>query len=83
MYYIYLIQNEQKKIYYGYTNDLKRRLLEHNQIHKGFTNGHKWKLIYCEAYLSESDAKEREIHLKKHGQALRRLKSRIKSSLNL
>jgi predicted GIY-YIG superfamily endonuclease len=75
MYYVYLLKNEKtKEIYYGYTNDLDRRLLEHNM-------GHKWKLIYYEAYLSESDATTREIKLKHYGQTRTRLKNRLKESL--
>ncbi len=81
MYYVYLLQNEKSEIYYGSTNDLRRRLKEH-QAGKSFsTRGHCWELIYYEAYRDEQDAREREERLKYHGQALAQLKRRIKHSL--
>jgi len=81
MYYVYFIQNEINKIYYGRTNDLKRRMSEHNSGLSYSTKGHFWQLIYYEAYLVEYDARQREKQLKYHGQALAQLKRRIKSSL--
>lgn len=75
MYYVYLIKVEKpRRIYYtGYTNNLRRRLKEHNKK--------KPKLIYYEAYVSEKDAKARERKLKQRGQTIRRLKERLKDSL--
>jgi predicted GIY-YIG superfamily endonuclease len=44
--------------------------------------GHpEWKLVYYEAYCSESDARRRERKLKDHGNAIRELKKRIGDSL--
>ena len=63
-----------EKLYYGYTNDLERRFKEHSIKHK-------CKLIYYEAYLLESDAREREKKLKHYGQTRTCLKQRIKKSL--
>ena len=75
MHYVYLLRSEEtKELYYGYTANLKRRLKEHNA--KG-----KLALIYYEAYLSESDARERENKLKHYGQTRTRLKNRLKASL--
>jgi len=75
MYYIYLIQNRtNKSLYYGYTNDLYRRLREHNK------NGD-WELIYYEAYRSEEDARKREGKLKDYGQSRTHLKRRLSKSL--
>lgn len=77
MYFVYVLKiNHNKELYYGYTNNLERRLEEHN-----VSNG--WKLIYYEAYLSESDARNREERLKHYGQSRTHLKSRIKESLKL
>ena len=81
MSYIYLIQNEIDKFYTGSTNDLRRRLTDHNNSKVYSTRGHRWRLIYYEAYLAEADAREREHQLKFHGQALYRLKKRLKNSL--
>ncbi len=75
MYYVYVIKGMKTgKLYYGYSNDLKRRLRQHNQ--KGL-----YELIYYEAYKSEDDARRRERKLKDYGQAITALKSRLKESL--
>ena len=83
MYSIYVIQHTNtKQIYIGKTNNLKRRLNEHNTNQQTATvrkNG-EWKLIYAEAYRSKKDADERELKLKQHGSNKRWLKNRIKNS---
>lgn len=77
MYYVYVLRNDKtEELYYGYTNDLERRVKEHNVKHK-------YSLIYYEAYLSESDARERERKLKYYGQTRTCLKKRIKESLRV
>jgi predicted GIY-YIG superfamily endonuclease len=74
MYYVYLIKNSKtRKTYIGYTNNLRRRIKEHQNK--------KPELIYYEAYKNEIDAKEREKKLKQRGQTVRRLKERLKHSL--
>ncbi|MFH1578046.1 MAG: GIY-YIG nuclease family protein [Candidatus Omnitrophota bacterium] len=75
MYYVYVLRNvKTQELYYGYTNDLERRLKQHNGEHER-------KPIYYEAYLSESDARGRERKLKHYGQTRIRLKQRLKESL--
>ena len=76
MSYIYVLQSpDGTDIYIGFSNDLKRRMSEHEgSLHPG------WKLVYYEAYRSESDARRRERRLKNHGNAIRQLKQRIKDS---
>jgi len=81
MFYVYLLKNEEKSIYIGCTNDLKRRLSEHNLGKSDFTKGHKWEVVYYEAYKSKDDAFEREKKLKQHGYGKRHLKSRCRRSL--
>ncbi len=84
MYIVYIIQNTQtKQIYMGKTNDLKRRLIEHNSNQQKATRRKdgKWILVYAEAYRSKADADRREIKLKQHGSNKRWLKDRIKNSL--
>ncbi len=77
MYFVYLLKNEQtEELYYGYTNNLERRLKEHNVIDR-------WKLIYYEGYISELDARHRELKLKNYGQAGTHLKNRLKESLQV
>jgi len=82
MHYVYLIQNEVEEIYYGSTNDLRRRIFEHNNNKSFSTKNRKWKLVYYEAYFIENDAREREKRLKYHGQSLAQLKRRLKNSLS-
>ena len=67
--------------YTGSTNDLKRRVEEHNTGRVNSTkNRRPLKLIYYEACLSRDDATHREKYLKTyHGKAY--IKRRLKSYL--
>ncbi len=51
--------------YVGYTNNLKRRIAQHNSG-KGakFTRGRTWRLIYKENFKSKSKAISREYYIK-------------------
>ena len=84
MFYIYVLKSKvDGSTYVGFSNDLKRRLKEHNaQKNKSTRNEAPYELIYYESYKSESDAKHRERSLKRFAQAHRALKSRIKNSLD-
>lgn len=74
MYYVYLLKNKNTGRYYiGYTSDLRRRMREHANK--------KPLLVYYEAYLSEKDARKRELKLKQRGQGIRRLKERLFNSI--
>ena len=62
MYYIYiLLSKKNRRLYVGYTVDLRRRLREHQ---KGLVPSTKkdrpWELIYYEAYRNKWDALRRE-----------------------
>jgi putative endonuclease len=53
------------KYYVGYTNDLERRLLEHNRIKGKFTDGGiPWIVVHRELYGSKSEAMLREKSIK-------------------
>ena len=83
MFYVYILKSKKdNKLYIGFTNDLRKRFLEHN-TGKSFATKYRkpFELIYYEAYKSEADAKDREEKLKMYGQAYRRLKERLKNSL--
>ncbi|MCX6762051.1 MAG: GIY-YIG nuclease family protein [Candidatus Moranbacteria bacterium] len=82
MQYVYVLKNEDEELYYGCTDDLKKRFFQHNNNDSKFTKGHKWRLVYYEAYFAEEDAWEREKQLKQYGQALGQLKRRMKKSLS-
>ena len=83
MYYVYVLLNEEGRIYTGYTADLKQRLAAHSQGEVTSTRIGGWDLIYYEAYKAEEDARARERQLKKSGQARRWLKERIGKSVAL
>ena len=75
MYFVYVVKNlDNPELYYGYTNDLERRIKEHNSTRRCF-------LVYYEAFLSEQDARDRERKLKNYGQSRTHLRRRIKDSL--
>jgi len=66
MYYTYILQSlKNGSLYIGYSSDLKKRVETHNA---GKNNATKpfipYKLIFYEAFLDKSDAKNREIYLK-------------------
>tara|TARA_Y100001936_G_C15413883_1_gene331173 strand:- start:200 stop:463 length:264 start_codon:yes stop_codon:yes gene_type:complete len=66
--YLLISQNTPKLIsYVGYTNNLKKRLFDHNKS-KGakFTRGRRWKIIYKETYDNKSEAMKAEYKLKKN-----------------
>ena len=77
MAFVYFLINSPKKniSYIGWTNDLKKRLKQHNDGNGAkFTRGRKWKLIYFEILNNKKDALKREYELKKN----RRLRNYIK-----
>lgn len=83
MFCAYLIQSKKdKSLYIGYTNNIRRRLAEHNNNQSRYTkNKGPYELVYCEFYKSEIDAKLRESNLKRFAQAYTQLKIRIRNSL--
>lgn len=80
MHYVYVLRNP-RQFYIGSTNNLKKRLLEHNE-NKSFATKNRgpWKLIYYEASENEKDARTREKYLKT-AWGKRYLKNRIKHSI--
>ena len=82
MCYVYVIQNEKKQFYIGYTTNLHNRLAAHNAGENASTRGHKWHLVYFEAYVSERYALEREQSLKKNRRMKTILLNRVRESLS-
>ncbi len=62
MYYVYVLESKKNsRMYIGCTDNLQRRIDEHNNRENQSTkDGAPWKIIYYEAFLSKSDAYERE-----------------------
>jgi len=69
VFYVYILQSDADAgLYIGFTGDLRRRLVEH-QEGKSLSTSYRrpWRLIYYEAYLEEADAWGRERYLKSGG----------------
>ena len=67
MFFVYVLHSpEFNKIYIGFTSDLEKRLLSHNQLaNKGWTVKYRpWNLIHTESFSTKSDALQREKQLK-------------------
>ena len=83
MFYVYILKSKKDdELYIGSTNNLKRRVEEHNK-EKSFGTKFRtpFELVYYEAYKKESDARRRELSLKVRGNARRWLKERLQDSL--
>ena len=83
MYYVYIIKSiKDKQLYIGYTNNLPRRIKEHNsKLNTSTKSRTPFKLVYYEAYHNQQDAIKRESNLKLHAKALAQLTRRIRNSV--
>ena len=77
MYYVYIIYSPTvKKHYIGSSEDIARRLVEHNRnIVQSTKNRGPWKVIYTEGFSTKSQAITREHYIKslKGGNAFKKL----------
>ena len=66
MYTFYILYSERLDRYYvGYSNDIQRRISEHNRKKGKYTDyGIPWVLIYSEVYESKKAAMDRERYIK-------------------
>jgi putative endonuclease len=65
MFYVYVLLMRNKQFYTGFTDNLRRRMIEHNA--GGNKTTKKFlpvKLIFYEAFINEADARRREEYLK-------------------
>ena len=62
MYCVYILKSlKDNSQYIGYTADLKKRIMEHNNGLSNYTKSKKpWELLYYEAFKNRVDAKDRE-----------------------
>jgi putative endonuclease len=68
MYFVYILKSENHfKSYVGHTDNIDRRLKEHNDGKSIYTKMYKpWKLIYKEEFNNINDAIKREKYYKSH-----------------
>jgi len=83
MFYVYVLKSKKdNKLYFGYSENLKRRISEHK---RGKVDNTKHRLpvelIYYESYRNINDAKEREKSFKNSGSVYNGLVKRIKRSI--
>jgi putative endonuclease len=65
MYTVYILEDENKKLYKGLTNNLERRLREHKCGHTITTSKmSELKVIYSETYNDFEEARKRELYFK-------------------
>ncbi len=66
MYYVYILRSKiNKKLYKGFTTDLKQRLDKHNaKAVLSTKSGAPWSLVYYEAFSNKTDALREEKFLK-------------------
>ena len=62
----YILYSENiNKYYVGYTNNLERRIGEHNRIKGKFTDkGIPWRIVHTETFDNRIDAHKRELQIK-------------------
>lgn len=66
MYVVYVLESEtHKRVYIGMTNDLERRIKEHNNGKTKSTRFYKpWKVLFTESFSTRTEARKREKYLK-------------------
>jgi len=84
MYFVYILKSKvDGNLYVGSTNNLKKRLSEHNHgINKSTRYRIPLVLVYYEAYITEADARMREKKLKQFKNSYGELKKRIINSID-
>jgi len=66
MYYLYILKNTRQKNYTGVTENVGKRLHDHNSRRvKSTKSGCPWFVVHTESYATLSEAKQREWFLKR------------------
>jgi len=76
MYYVYIICSLSGRYYVGVTDDVARRVLQHNAgVSQWTARESGWRVVHTEEYPTLGDARRRELHIKrwKGGTAFKRL----------
>ena len=84
MFYVYLLKSKKDgNLYIGCTNNLEKRIDEHNnKLNFSTKNRAPFELVYFEGYKNKEEAFHREHNLKLQANALTGLKRRISKSLS-
>ena len=80
MHYVYILKLENGMLYKGSTQNVKRRIAEHERGKVRSTRGRNPKLVHVECYLLRTDAERREKFLKTT-EGIRLLKQQIRDVL--
>lgn len=66
MFYVYVLESQKdSRLYKGFTNDLDKRIAEHNSGKNKSTKGFiPWKLVYFEEFENLNEAVKREKYFK-------------------
>jgi predicted GIY-YIG superfamily endonuclease len=73
MFYTYVLKNKKGEWYIGYCTDIDQRIKQHKVQKPEYT------LVYYEAYLTDSLARNRERMLKEYGGAWRAVQKRLEN----
>lgn len=66
MHYVYIASDSKHKLYVGITQNIERRILVHNSKQGAlYTKSGNFKIVFYEQYLTLTDARQREIQIKK------------------
>jgi putative endonuclease len=65
MFYVYVLKNPANRLYIGSTENLEKRVKQHQEGGARWTSTHRpWELVYSETYLTRAEAMKRERALK-------------------
>ena len=80
MHYVYVIISEvDRRMYVGMTQDVQKRLSQHNSGHTKSTKGYMpWNIFLIEKFATREEARKREVYLKS-GYGKQWLKSKLKA----
>ena len=77
IYYVYVLRNTEGRLYIGFSNNLEKRVQQHQKNKGGWTSGRgPWELVYNEQFTSRVEAMRRERRLKR-GKANQELHTRF------
>ena len=82
MCYLYILKSEEYgRHYIGITENIENRLAKHNGGGVESTKAFRpWKMVYTEKFVTKTEARKREIYLKKHGRERTELFEKIKNN---